>query len=168
MEWGRNRASGGAIAIIQGSLSKAPGARRSSCRASRLLFADASRHRNRAPDAGVSVPSRRRSNFSRSDIMRASIIGLAAVAALFALPGIASATDAGAATGATTGAIAGAIVGGPIGAVIGAGAGAVVGGATSGPETTGSVIVEERPPATREQTCIQDSLGNRTCKEVVR
>ena len=72
--------------------------------------------------------------------MRSSIIGLAAMAALFALPEIASATDAG----------------------------AVVGGATTGPNTTGTVIVEERPPATREQTCIQDSLGNRTCKEVVR
>ncbi len=84
--------------------------------------------------------------------MRSSIIGLAAMAALFALPEIASATDAGAAAGATTGAV----------------AGAVVGGATSGPNTTGTVIVEERPPATREQTCIQDSLGNRTCKEVVR
>jgi len=99
--------------------------------------------------------------------MRSSIIGLAAMAALFALPEIASATDAGAAAGAT-GAVAGAVVGGPVGAVVGAGAGAVVGGATSGPNTTGTVIVEERPPATREQTCIQDSLGNRTCKEVVR
>jgi len=48
------------------------------------------------------------------------------------------------------------------------GAGTVVGGATTGPNTTGTVIVEERPPATREQTCIQDSLGNRTCKEVIR
>jgi uncharacterized protein YcfJ len=100
--------------------------------------------------------------------MRASIIGLAAVAALFALPTVASATDAGAAAGATTGAVTGAIVGGPVGAVIGAGAGAVVGGATTGPNTTGSVVVEERVPATREQTCIQDSMGNRTCKEVVR
>jgi phage tail tape-measure protein len=99
--------------------------------------------------------------------MRSSIIGLAAMAALFALPEIASATDAGAAAGATTGAVAGAVVGGPVGAVVGAGAGTVVGGAT-GPNTTGTVIVEERPPATREQTCIQDSLGNRTCKEVVR
>jgi phage tail tape-measure protein len=97
--------------------------------------------------------------------MRSSIIGLAAMAALFALPEIASATDAGAAAGATTGAVTGAIVGGPVGAVVGAGAGAVVGGAASGPST---VIVEERPPATREQTCIQDSLGNRTCKEVIR
>ena len=100
--------------------------------------------------------------------MRASIIGLAAVAALFALPNIASATDQGAAAGATTGAVAGAIVGGPVGAVVGAGAGAVVGGATTGPNATGSVIVEERAPATRQQTCVQDSMGNRTCREVVR
>ena len=40
--------------------------------------------------------------------MRSSIIGLAAMAALFALPEIASATDAGAAAGATTGGVAGA------------------------------------------------------------
>ena len=92
--------------------------------------------------------------------MRASIIGLAAVAALFALPNMASATDSGAA--------AGAIVGGPVGAVVGAGAGAVVGGATTGPNATGSVVVEERVPATRQQTCVQDSMGNRTCREVVR
>jgi hypothetical protein len=101
--------------------------------------------------------------------MRSSIIGLAAVAALFAMPQAASATDSGAAAGATTGAVTGAIVGGPVGAVVGAGAGAVVGGAATGPNTTGTVIVEERaPPATREQTCITDSRGNRTCKEVVR
>lgn len=103
--------------------------------------------------------------------MRSSIIGLAAVAALFTLPNVASATDAGAAAGATTGAVAGAIVGGPVGAVVGAGVGGVVGGATTGPNTTGSVVVEERvpaAPATREQTCVQDSMGNRTCREVVR
>ena len=78
------------------------------------------------------------------------------MAALFALPEIASATDAGAAAGACR-----SLQRLPR-------AGAVVGGATTGPNTTGTVIVEERPPATREQTCIQDSLGNRTCKEVVR
>jgi phage tail tape-measure protein len=104
--------------------------------------------------------------------MRESIIGLAAVAALFALPNVASATDAGAAAGATTGAVAGAIVGGPVGAVIGAGVGGVVGGAATGPNppTTGSVVVEERvpAPATREQTCVQDAMGNRTCREVIR
>jgi outer membrane lipoprotein SlyB len=100
--------------------------------------------------------------------MRKSIIGLAAVAALFALPNMASATDAGAAAGATTGAVAGAVVGGPIGAVVGAGAGAVVGGAASGPNTTGTVVIEERRPAASEQTCVQDSMGNRTCREVVR
>ncbi|HKH35510.1 MAG TPA: hypothetical protein VKA80_15335 [Beijerinckiaceae bacterium] len=102
--------------------------------------------------------------------MRKSIIGLAAVAALFAVPNIASATDSGAAAGATTGAIGGAIVGGPVGAAVGAGAGAVIGGATTGPNppTTGSVVIEERTPSTREQTCVQDAAGNRTCREVVR
>jgi uncharacterized protein YcfJ len=100
--------------------------------------------------------------------MRKNIIGLTAVAALFALPTIASASDSGAAAGATAGAVTGAIVGGPVGAAVGAGAGAVVGGATSGPNSTGSVVIEEQRPATREQTCVQDSLGNRTCREVVR
>ena len=102
--------------------------------------------------------------------MRKSIIGLAAAAALFALPNVAAASDTGAAAGATTGAVAGAIVGGPVGAAVGAGVGGVVGGATTGPNppATGSVVVEERVPATREQTCVQDSMGNRTCREVVR
>src|SRR5215212_8968483 len=113
------------------------------------------RKRNRS--AALAFPCRHEATFARSDTMRSSIIGLAAMAALFALPEIASATDAGAAAGATTGAVAGAVVGGPVGAVVGAGAGAVVGGATSGPNTTGTVIVEERPPATREQTCIQET-----------
>src|SRR3954452_15821061 len=101
------------------------------------------RKRNRG--AALAFPCRHEATFARSDTMRSSIIGLAAMAALFALPEIASATDAGAAAGATTGAVAGAVRGGPVGAVVGAGA--VVGGATSGPNTTGTVIVEERPPA---------------------
>jgi uncharacterized protein YcfJ len=100
--------------------------------------------------------------------MRKSIIGLAAVAALFALPNSASATDAGAAAGAVTGGVAGGLVGGPVGAAVGAGAGAVVGGATSGPNTTGTVVIQERNPSTREQTCVTDAAGNRTCREVVR
>ena len=101
--------------------------------------------------------------------MRKSIIGLAAVAALFALPNIAQATDAGAAAGAVTGGVAGGIVGGPVGAAVGAGVGAVTGGAASGPNTTGTVVIDNRaPPAAREQTCVQDSMGNRTCREVVR
>jgi hypothetical protein len=100
--------------------------------------------------------------------MRETIIGLAAVAALLAFPTLASATDQGAAAGATAGAVTGAVVGGPVGAVVGAGAGAAIGGATSGPNTTGTVVIEDRTPATREQTCVQDAVGNRTCREVVR
>jgi hypothetical protein len=60
------------------------------------------------------------------------------------------------------------VVGGPVGAAVGAGAGAIVGGATTGPNTTGTVVIEERSPSTREQTCVQDAAGNRTCREVVR
>jgi outer membrane lipoprotein SlyB len=99
-----------------------------------------------------------------------SIIGLATVAALFALSNTASATDSGAAAGAVTGGVAGAVVGGPVGAAVGAGAGAVAGGAASGPNppTTGTVVIEQRSPTTREQTCVTDAAGNRTCREVVR
>ncbi|HEX8664262.1 MAG TPA: hypothetical protein VF744_09560 [Beijerinckiaceae bacterium] len=75
--------------------------------------------------------------------MRTSILALASAAALFALPSLAIASDAGAATGAATGAAAGAVVGGPAGAVVGGAAGAVAGGAASGPNRTG-VVVEDR------------------------
>ena len=34
--------------------------------------------------------------------------------------------------------------------------------------TTGTVVIQERNPTTREQTCVQDAAGNRTCREVVR
>src|SRR5215213_4170123 len=153
MELGQNQASSAGAAMVQDSLSK----RR---RRPALVHGCSWPARKRNRSAALAFPCRHEATFARSDTMRSSIIGLAAMAALFAPPEIASATDAGAAAGATTGAVAG--------AVVGAGAGTVVGGATTGPNTTGTVIVEERPPATREQTCIQDSLGNRTCKEVVR
>src|SRR3954453_21131708 len=162
MELGQNQASSAESGLVQDLLSRrAPSPRPCSW----LLLAPA-RKRNRS--AALAFPCRHEATFARSDTMRSSIIGLAAMAALFALPEIASATDAGAAAGATTGAVAGAVVGGPGGAVAGAGGGRGVGGAASGPTPPGTVIVEEPPPATREQTCIQDSLGNRTCKEVVR
>src|SRR4051794_151413 len=162
MELGQNQASSAESGLVQDLLSRrAPSPRPCSW----LLLAPA-RKRNRS--AALAFPCRHEATFARSDTMRSSIIGLAAMAALLALPAVPSAPHGRAAAGATTGAVAGAVVGGPVGAVVGAGAGAVVGGATSGPNTTGTVIVEERPPATREQTCIQDSLGNRTCKEVVR
>src|SRR4051794_22398434 len=84
--------------------------------------------------------------------MRHSILALASAAALFALPSLAIADDAGAAAGATAGAVGGAVVGGPVGAVVGAGAGAAVGGATTGPNRTG-VVVEERPGVTGSVGC---------------
>ncbi len=97
----------------------------------------------------------------------------AATAALFALPNIASAQE-GTAAGVATGAVAGAIVGGPVGAAVGAGVGGIAGGVAEHnakshppsqvyvvPEATGSV-------RTRQQTCVQDSFGNRTCEEVIR
>src|SRR3954449_5678216 len=110
MELGQNQASGAGAPIVQHSLSK---------RRRRLAFVHGcswpAGKRNRI--AAVAFPCRYEATLPRSDTMRSSIIGLAAMAALFVLPEIASATDAGAATGATTGAVAGAIVGGPVGAV---------------------------------------------------
>src|SRR3954451_25066716 len=148
MELGQNQASSAESGLVQDLLSRrAPSPRPCSW----LLLAPA-RKRNRS--AALAFPCRHEATFARSDTMRSSIIGLAAMAALFALPEIASATDAGAAAGATTGAVAGAVVGGAGG--VGVRAGGVGGGSTSGPNTTGTVIVEERPTATREQTCIQD------------
>jgi len=36
------------------------------------------------------------------------------------------------------------------------------------PSSTGTVVIQERNPTSREQTCVQDAAGNRTCREVVR
>ena len=90
-------------------------------------------------------------------------------AALIAVPGLALAAEEGAAAGAATGAVTGAIVGGPGGAAVGAGVGGVVGGAASGPDRPNTVVVQPGQPATSStRTCITDSAGNQTCREVVR
>ncbi len=109
--------------------------------------------------------------------MRKSLTALFAVAGLMAVPTVAPASDGGAAAGAVTGGVIGGVVGGPVGAAIGAGAGAIVGGTTTGPNpppavvaeppATGTVVID-RPATMREQTCVQDAYGNRTCREVVR
>ena len=91
--------------------------------------------------------------------MRKSVLSLAAAAALFALPGMAFADEAGAAAGAARGAATGAAVGGPAGAAVGAAVGGTAGGVATGPdrdratveqrrvETTGSVGCESGVPA---------------------
>src|SRR4051794_6229979 len=150
MELGQNQASSAESGLVQDLLSRrAPSPRPCSW----LLLAPA-RKRNRS--AALAFPCRHEATFARSDTMRSSIIGLAAMAALFALPEIASATDAGAAAGATTGAVAGAVVGGPVGAGGGARAGAGGGGAASGPNTTRTGILGGRPPPNPQQTRIPE------------
>jgi hypothetical protein len=106
--------------------------------------------------------------------MRKLLLATSAVA-LFALPGLASAQE-GTAAGVATGAVTGAIVGGPVGAAVGAGVGGIAGGVAeqnaraNAPNrvyvvpdtaTTGSVT-------TRQETCVQDAAGNRSCQEVIR
>jgi Glycine zipper len=95
-------------------------------------------------------------------------------AALLALPGIAAAQE-GTAAGVATGAVTGAIVGGPVGAAIGAGVGGVAGGVAEQNAKTpppGRVYVVPDAAATgsvtRQQTCVEDAVGNRTCEEVIR
>jgi hypothetical protein len=103
--------------------------------------------------------------------MRHGLITFATAGVLLAMPSLVLASDQGAAAGATAGAVTGAVVGGPVGAAVGAGVGAIAGGAASGPNTatTGSAtVIEQRAPTTREQTCVSDAAGNRTCREVVR
>jgi hypothetical protein len=104
--------------------------------------------------------------------MRKTILAASALA-LFALPTFASAQE-GTAAGVATGAVTGAIVGGPIGAAVGAGVGGIAGGvAESNARANAQNRVYVVPDATSTgtvstQTCVQDSLGNRTCQEVVR
>ena len=96
-------------------------------------------------------------------------LAIASLAALIAAPGLALASDEGAAAGAATGAVTGAIVGGPVGAVVGAGVGGAVGGAATGPNQPDTVVVQPGQPApTTTRTCVTDAAGNQTCREVVR
>lgn len=105
--------------------------------------------------------------------MRKTIIA-ASVAALFAIPHLASAQE-GTAAGAATGAVTGAIVGGPVGAAIGAGVGGIAGGIAEQnsrvqPPPPGVVVVPDTPTtgSIRQRTCVQDAYGNQTCREVIR
>jgi hypothetical protein len=104
--------------------------------------------------------------------MKKALLAASAIA-LFAMPGIASAQE-GTAAGVATGAVTGAIVGGPVGAAVGAGVGGIAGGIAEQNAKTnppGRVYVVPGPAATgsvSRTTCVTDSLGNRTCEEVVR
>lgn len=96
----------------------------------------------------------------------------ASAAAFFALPTVAGAQE-GTAAGVATGAVTGAIVGGPVGAAIGAGVGGIAGGVAEQNARTAPnrVYVVPDAPVTgsiREQTCVEDAVGNRSCQEVIR
>ena len=104
--------------------------------------------------------------------MRSVIIAAAAFAGIAILPNIAAAQDpaAGAVGGAAAGAITGGIVGGPPGAAIGAAIGGTVGAASqsqSQPQERREVIIEDRAPATTQQTCVHQP-GRTDCVETRR
>jgi hypothetical protein len=106
-------------------------------------------------------------------VMRHLLIA-ASAAALFALPSLATAQE-GTAAGVATGAVTGAIVGGPVGAAIGAGVGGIAGGVAEQNAENNPNRVYVVPDAaatgsvtTRQQTCVEDAVGNRTCQEVIR
>jgi hypothetical protein len=101
------------------------------------------------------------------------VILAASAAALFIMPNLASAQE-GTAAGVATGAVTGAIVGGPVGAAIGAGVGGVAGGiAEQNAKTQPPAGVVVVPDATatgsiHQRTCVEDSYGQLTCRDVIR
>jgi hypothetical protein len=103
--------------------------------------------------------------------MRKSILAVAALAGVLALPTLASAqSGGGAAAGAATGGVAGAIVGGPVGAVVGAGVGAAAGASAEAASRPPEAVVVQPAPGQvmSERTCTTDAAGNRVCTEVRR
>jgi hypothetical protein len=102
--------------------------------------------------------------------MKKLLLTMTAVAALAALPTIASADpDAAgnAAAGAAVGAGVGFAVGGPVGAAVGAGVGTVGAGAPQARERD-EVVIEQRRAPVRERSCVRDSAGNSVCEEIRR
>jgi hypothetical protein len=103
--------------------------------------------------------------------MKKLLLTMTAVAALAALPTLASADpDAAgnAAAGAAVGAGVGFAVGGPVGAAVGAGVGGTVGAGQPQARERGEVVIEERRAPVRERTCTRDSAGNSVCEEIRR
>lgn len=101
--------------------------------------------------------------------MKKLLLTMTAVAALAALPTIASADpDAAgnAAAGAAVGAGVGFAVGGPVGAAVGVG-GTVGAGAPQARERD-EVVIEQRRAPVRERSCVRDSAGNSVCEEIRR
>jgi hypothetical protein len=103
--------------------------------------------------------------------MKKSLLTITAVAALAALPNIASADpDAAgnAAAGAALGAGVGFAVGGPVGAAIGAGVGGTVGAGQPQARERDEVVIERDRAPVRERSCVRDSAGNSVCEETRR
>jgi hypothetical protein len=100
-------------------------------------------------------------------MMRKLVITAVSLAALAGPPGLAFAQET--VTGAAGGAAAGAVVGGPVGAAVGGVIGGTVGAASeqSRRDAEGRVIVEERGPAVRNRTCVDDG-ATKTCTETTR
>jgi phage tail tape-measure protein len=94
------------------------------------------------------------------------VLAVVSFAALIAAPGLALAQE-GAAAGAGAGAVTGGVIGGPVGAAVGAGVGGIIGGAASAPDRPDTVVVQPGQPATSTRTCVTDSAGNQTYREVV-
>ena len=103
--------------------------------------------------------------------MKKLLLTMTAVAALAALPTIASADpDAAgnAAAGAAVGAGVGFAVGGPVGAAVGAGVGGTVGAGAPQAREREDVVIEQRRAPVRERSCVRDSAGNSVCEEIRR
>jgi hypothetical protein len=99
--------------------------------------------------------------------MRKTLLTATAFAGLLLAPTLAPAQET--MTGAAGGAVAGAVVGGPVGAVVGGVVGGTIGAGAEAErrDAEGRIIVEERAPAVRERTCVDDGV-NKTCSEVRR
>jgi hypothetical protein len=104
-------------------------------------------------------------------MMKKLLLTMTAVAALAALPSIASADPdaaANSAAGAAVGAGVGFAVGGPIGAAVGAGVGGTVGAGAPQARDRDDVVIEHRREPIRERTCTRDAYGNSVCEEIRR
>ncbi len=112
-----------------------------------------------------------------------NVLKMFAAAAIFTGAGLSAQAQQSTITGAAGGAATGAIVGGPVGAAVGGvigGAAGAAADAASQPKTrvieNPPVVVEQRPgvvitepaPTVSQRTCVTDTVGNTSCREVVR
>lgn len=100
--------------------------------------------------------------------MKKLFLTMTAVAALAALPTLASADPDAAGNAAAVGAGVGFAVGGPVGAAVGAGVGGTVGAGAPQTRERDEVVIEQRRAPVRERSCTRDSAGNSVCEEIRR